>query len=264
MSPPAYGQDGGDVVEVTSEQRELNDQALDSIEQEKYVRAISLLEEALYLGEVNILYLNLGRAYQLDGRCDEAREALEKVEDAPVIAKPPAGFVETKAEQYLAEVAEECTPDGSTVPTESRGMPLGKGAQSAPADQADTDVPTARADADTSESAGRSNAMAFVLGGAGLAAGGVALGLHISAVSLRDDTIERASSGEITQPQFVENERAFKRRELTALSLAVGGAALAGAGAYLFFTSREGESKTALRPLVGPDTFGVRLKLELP
>lgn len=72
----------------TPEQQNLNDQAVQALTEENYAKAISYLEEALYIGGLNVSYLNLGRAYQRLGNCRKAKEALRKVPEAPRVEKP--------------------------------------------------------------------------------------------------------------------------------------------------------------------------------
>lgn len=77
-----------------------------------YDHAIALMKSALALGELNILYLNLGRLYFKAGRCDEALEAYNKAATAPQAPSPPAPPAEAiraALGRYRAELAQGCS-----------------------------------------------------------------------------------------------------------------------------------------------------------
>jgi hypothetical protein len=115
LASPALAQDGSDVTRSPSKkQTQLNEDGVRALAEGDHVRAISILEESLYLGEFNIAYLNLGRAYQLAGQCEKAAETLQKVDDALRVEEPSPGFVEAKAEQYLRELEESCAVETVT------------------------------------------------------------------------------------------------------------------------------------------------------
>ncbi|QDG49561.1 hypothetical protein FIV42_02045 [Persicimonas caeni] len=130
-------------------QLELNDRAVENIVEGNYARAVAQLEEAVLRGEFNILYLNLGRAYQKLGNCEKARAALTKAKDAPAVAEPAPHLVEKKADQYLAEIDASCAeetdalttsdePNGPRVPEEPSEPNTTNDVKSAP----DTSAPT--------------------------------------------------------------------------------------------------------------------------
>jgi tetratricopeptide (TPR) repeat protein len=102
-------QDGEDFAEPTERQYELNEEALSEMSKGEYAKAASLLQESLHVQPLNITYLNLGRSYQKMDRCQDAREALEKVESAPRVEKPEPALIQKKADEYLAEIGDaEC------------------------------------------------------------------------------------------------------------------------------------------------------------
>ena len=116
VSSTAAAQEGGGdqaFYEPTEEQLDLNDEAVKSLIDGDPERAVTLLKKSLALGEYNVTYLNLGRAYQKLGNCTEGRRSLHKAQTAPALKAPKRSFVTAKANEYLAELEEDCdVPDG--------------------------------------------------------------------------------------------------------------------------------------------------------
>lgn len=103
-----------EAAKPTDAQLELNDRAVENIIEGNYARAVAQLEEAVLRGEFNILYLNLGRAYQKLGNCGKARSALAKAKTAPAVIEPAPHLVVKKAEQYLVEIESTCSSEDKT------------------------------------------------------------------------------------------------------------------------------------------------------
>jgi len=99
---PAAAQE---VVEPTQAQIQLYQKAIEAYQQEDWARAIELLRSSLALGELNLVYLNLGRALFRSGDCAGATEAYNKALTAPAVAEPPAAELRTKVETYRKELA---------------------------------------------------------------------------------------------------------------------------------------------------------------
>lgn len=93
---------------LSERQRELNNQGVEAIEAGEYETAINLYEASLQLGELNIIYANLGRARQLAGDCREADDLFDRALEAPVAEVPPPEVVEDTVERYRDELTEEC------------------------------------------------------------------------------------------------------------------------------------------------------------
>jgi tetratricopeptide (TPR) repeat protein len=100
--------------DVRSKQRKLNQDAQKAAAAKDYERAVELLRASLELGELNITQLNLGRVYGLAGRCWEAKEAYERVPQAPKVQDPPPPKVAQTLERYWSDLRQRC-PGALTV-----------------------------------------------------------------------------------------------------------------------------------------------------
>ncbi|OIP40362.1 MAG: hypothetical protein AUK47_08630 [Deltaproteobacteria bacterium CG2_30_63_29] len=101
-------EDNRPVIDVTPAQREINDRAFKATADGSYDRAIDLLTTSNSIQELNITYLNLGRALTKAGRCDEAAEAYAKVMTAPVVPDPSPDAVYGALTKYLEELGSVC------------------------------------------------------------------------------------------------------------------------------------------------------------
>src|SRR5690606_6756 len=72
----------------TAAQVELYESAHRAFEADDHAGAIRLLQSALSLGELNILYVSLGRALYRAGRCEAADAAYERAVVAPAVVQP--------------------------------------------------------------------------------------------------------------------------------------------------------------------------------
>ena len=110
LAAPAVvaAQDGGEEDELTRQQRELNRESVTAIDSGDYERAIELLQDSLELGPRNVIYANLGRAFQLAGQCEEAVEQFDKVDAAPAVEQPSPEQVMQVVQGYREELMEKC------------------------------------------------------------------------------------------------------------------------------------------------------------
>lgn len=256
---PGDGQANTQFANPTAEQRRLNDEAARAIGLEDYTKAISFLEEALYIGELNVTYLNLGRAYQYMGKCEKAREALEAVAGAPAVRKPSPKFIAAKAREFLEELDETCQQE------EPADEPASKqdGAQDAQKKQASDRADELGKDAIQPPPAAGDGGRATLgwtatIGGAALIGGG--LGLHFWAESLRSDVSTPIQTdpdtGRViapTQSEVYENQSKANTLDTVGLSMGVVGGAAAVTGIYLVVTA-EPDEQPALT--VGPSVDG--------
>jgi len=96
-------------ITFTSEQIMLNNRAVDASNNGNFKDAELFYKSMLRIAEFDAIWANIGSAYSRQGRCIEARRALDKAETAPSVVEIPHEFVMTKVAQYRAEVDELCT-----------------------------------------------------------------------------------------------------------------------------------------------------------
>jgi len=105
-------------VALSETQKALNEKGVLAIIDGEFDRAIGLLLSSLALGETNVTYLNLGRAYARNGDCVEALDAYAKAETAPAVEAPSAAEVLQVLERYRSEVDMEKCPARVTLECE--------------------------------------------------------------------------------------------------------------------------------------------------
>ncbi|PJB33787.1 MAG: hypothetical protein CO108_30070 [Deltaproteobacteria bacterium CG_4_9_14_3_um_filter_63_12] len=93
---------------VSEAQGQLNAEGIQAMQAEDWVKAIRLFTSANDLAELNLTYLNLGRALTRAGRCEEAIVAYDKVLDTPKVREPSPDLVEKKLNDYRVELAKLC------------------------------------------------------------------------------------------------------------------------------------------------------------
>jgi len=79
--------------------------AIEAIKADNFEDAIDLLKSSLALGELNIIYLNLGRAYFRNGECDKAMDAYDKVLTAPKVTDPSPDTIAATLEEFRGELS---------------------------------------------------------------------------------------------------------------------------------------------------------------
>lgn len=108
-------------VQPTDAQVQLYEKAFEAFQQEDFPKAIELLRSALTLGELNIIYLNLGRAYFRNGQCAEAEDTYAKARKAPQVAEPSPAEVQGKLDSFRKDLDKGC-PGVLVVKCEPAGM----------------------------------------------------------------------------------------------------------------------------------------------
>ncbi len=111
MSLTALGQahaDDDEIVEPSEAQYQLYQEGAEAFKGEDYNKAIDLFKASLHLGELNITYLNMGRAHYKLGQCQEALEAYIAAERSPKLANPTPAQVQAKLDEYKADLYETC------------------------------------------------------------------------------------------------------------------------------------------------------------
>lgn len=101
------------IVEPTAAQLELNNQGVTAISERNFEQAVRLFKASLDLGELNITYVNMGRAYQYLNECDDAADAYERALRSPAIAEPSPEEIAEVVERYQNELAESCEQKAS-------------------------------------------------------------------------------------------------------------------------------------------------------
>ncbi len=266
--PAAWGQPGAKqvqkFVEPSPEQVSLNDTAVRALFAGDLLVAISRLEESNAIGELNITYLNLGRAYQLAHRCAKAREALDKALVAPAVKAPSPKVVESKAREYLGELDKSCGADKGhlehPVDTESLASAVAAvdravvDARRRQAVQAKRRQPAPVLDVDNGHSTW---GWTSLIAGTALVAGGV--GAHLWAESLRSEVVDAPVEDGLIQKTEVEAYQTQQRAntiDTISLSTLITGGLAVGVGAYLLVTDGANE-QPAVTLAVGDDGVGL-------
>ena len=89
-------------------QRKLIQLGLDAHAAGSYDKAAVHFRAANAESELNIVWLNLGRALQKGGDCAGAKKAYEQAPRAAAVPRPPAELVDETAAKYMAELNSEC------------------------------------------------------------------------------------------------------------------------------------------------------------
>jgi tetratricopeptide (TPR) repeat protein len=244
----------------TDEQLELNAEAVGAITEGEHAKAVELLERANQLGQFNVTWLNLGRAYQKMGECDKARQAYLNVISAPAVKDPSPRLINAKADQYLGELDEECT----TVDDARQKMAAGEEAHvETKGDEGQqvkepTDLPAESSQAESSQ-AESSNAVGWTLTATGLVVAGAGIGAHFWAESIRDDvtgSVEAADGGVVegmSRQEALSKESRANTLDTVGVSAIAVGAVVTGTGVFLLLSSDDLEAAPTASVTAGGD-----------
>ncbi len=97
-----------DFAAPSETQLQLFQEGAEAFSSDEFDRAIKLFKASLLVGELNITYLNLGRAHFKLGQCQEAREAFAKVRKAPRVRTPSPESVMGRLNEYVVELDKDC------------------------------------------------------------------------------------------------------------------------------------------------------------
>jgi tetratricopeptide (TPR) repeat protein len=241
----AAAQDGGDEpaeerpsADLTEEQLVLNDEGVRSLIEGDYAGAVAMLTRSIKLGPSNVAYLNLGRAYQKLGDCEQAREALETVDEAPVVENPPPSEVNGRAEEFLSELEHECeTEEPADEPgdTDEPSAASDSQALDEPPESAELPNPNLRPETPPESGGGAKTWGILTISTAAVLLGGSAT-MFVLAQSERSPYLDTSDADIITDNTQVDAEDAeiaANRFETIGWALGGTGAALAGVGVYL-------------------------------
>ncbi len=98
----------GDFATIDDTQLDLVTRGLEAHNAGNYDRAAELFNAALLVKELNVVYLNLGRALQRGGACSGADEAFNRALTAPAVENPSADEVASAVKSYRAELRDAC------------------------------------------------------------------------------------------------------------------------------------------------------------
>jgi len=93
---------------------ELNEAGVNHVVIGELDKAIETFEASLEVQELNITWMNLGRALQHAGRCEESRDAYANALKAPRVPQPSHQDVVAKIFEYRQELDESCDQDDGT------------------------------------------------------------------------------------------------------------------------------------------------------
>lgn len=229
--------------EPSDDQMRLNKSAVDAIVEEDYERAVKLLESSLEMGELNVTWLNLGRALQKMERCAEAKNAYLSAVSAPAVDTPSPRLVNGKVEQYLEEIEEDCQESKMEVmPEESDETEAASEEEKA---VSSAEASEAKRPPASTNWAGWATTLS---GGAILATGVTFFVLARQEHGVVTDALEATEEGRVGE---ISRREALDRRErgdlydTVALSSTIAGAALTGLGIYLL-ASDDSETQIGL------------------
>lgn len=221
-------------------------------------------------------YLNLGRAYQKLGNCDQARDAFDRALSAPRVEQPSPAFVQRKVSEYRAELDAQCPASNEADASESTAEDPQN--TEAPADVQDDDEAAASGTAGeaSGDEAGapvkappkaeQSSPLAWAVTLSGLAimaGGGAMFGL---AAAERNKVRSQPDAGqgvvtERTMREAADIESRANTYDTIGVATFAGGAIITGLGAYLFLSAshscasgrrRASRSEGALAPRSPP------------
>lgn len=224
----AQGAEGPPEASPTREQQSLNDEAVRSIIERDYARAVALLEEALLIGELNVTYYNLATAYDGLDQCRKAKQALEAAETAPQVDTPSPERLGAKVAELRAELPEAC-------PRADEDIQLPPGG-----------------DGDQTATGSSSSAPIYLFAGAAVLAG-AGTTMHLLARGDRNEVRDAIDDdGRATGLTYPEAQR-LEQRANTLDTVAIGAFAAGGiataAGLYVLF--RDDAAKTRSAPAQG-------------
>ncbi|MGM0558207.1 MAG: hypothetical protein ACQEVA_17615 [Myxococcota bacterium] len=275
---PAWAQSDGETrepAEISDRQIELNEEGVRAIIDGDHQKAVAVLSESLAYGEANATYLNLGRAYQKLGDCEEAREALQNALTAPAVDDPPPRVIDKKAEQYLGELEEECPKEQPAEEPQQEEKAEAESAetdakvqdpeQTAEKDPQDVKDPGPAPSQDEVDSGGNGLAWASIGVGAAFVGGGVAM--HMLASQERAPVYE-AGGGDpnVTVVEFndIEAQEREDRANLydtIGLSADIAGGALIGVGVVMLLTDSDRSDASSF--LIAPTRDGAAASYRL-
>ena len=238
-------EDGRLIIEPSPEQVRLNEQAVEALADFNADRAVTLLEAAYELGPINIIALNLGRAYQRAGECEKAHDVLQELPNLAVIEVPPPEMIENRASEYMAEIEEFCWVDDEddSEPTERDDELIRPGHEEPLENPYST--------------------YGYIGLGSGAALAATSLGLHLYARSQRNlvtgpDSFDDGLNTRVTRSEALDIESRANLFDSIALGAAITGGVLIGTGIYLLLSGQDQAEPSSFALTWHPEYQGIQ------
>lgn len=195
----------------------------------------------------------IGKAFPVD----PGRQRIEA--SAPGFASWNRDVELTEAGQTLRiEIALASEPE-KEISTRERTDEVGDDERTDEPDDVD-DVVDDDASAPTDPDKGRGRRLLGLgVGGAGLALAGTGLVFGALAKSAYDDRADDCRIGNLCTPEGLDTIDTAKSRATISTVLVSAGVVAVGAGVVLYLTAPKGDRRTAVAPMVGPDSVGLAL-----
>ncbi len=98
-----------EIRELSDTQFEMNEKAVEAVENKEYEKAIKLYQASIELGEVNITYLNMARTYHRMGECAKAKRTYRKTRDVRFkISNPTPAEINEALNTFESELYKDC------------------------------------------------------------------------------------------------------------------------------------------------------------
>lgn len=246
-------------AEITEAQQTLNDEGVRAMIEGDFAGAVALLERSVRMGENNVTFLNLGRAYQKLGNCDEAREALVLAKTAPAVEDPPESEVTARAEEFLEELDEQCGEEpppedvGAVEIDEPEPKDADENGESEPAETAEDEQSNQTEEPSDPLQPPRNNntrTLGIVTLGPGVALIGTGVALHFIAQGKRNQVTNPEQTNEQgvvspTQAEAYALRDSANTLDTVGLGMVIGGGVLSALGTYFLLKKSSGEAGTA-------------------
>lgn len=251
-----------ETAEISEAQQTLNDEGVRAMIEGDFAGAVALLERSIRMGENNVTYLNLGRAYQKLGNCEKARKALVMAKTAPAVKDPPEDEVTQRAEEFLGELDEAC---GSEPPPEDVGAVEMDDEATGSDDPSEGDAMEDDAVQPVEPPSNSTSTLGIATLAPGIALMGTGVALHFVAQGQRNQVTDPSQTNEQgivepTQADAYALRDSANTLDTVALGMLIGGGVLSAVGTILIINGSSGEADVAtVSPSVGPRGVGVSI-----
>jgi tetratricopeptide (TPR) repeat protein len=234
-------------AEISEAQQTLNDEGVRAMIEGDFAGAVALLERSIRMGENNVTYLNLGRAYQKLGNCEKARESLVMAKTAPAVEDPPESEVTARAEEFLEELDEEC---GEEPPVEDVDPVEIEEPDPSDSDGGDQDSRLEEPAEPIEQPPKRTNTLGIATLAPGVALIGTGITLHFVAQGQRNQITDPEQTNEQgivspTQAEAYALRDSANTYDTIGLGMVIGGGVLSALGTYFLLRGSGAEADVA-------------------